>query len=90
MSAFLLGCAAVLAVSLALGLVRLSRGPDVMDRLAAAQLVGTVGVAILLILAEVTGDGSLRLVALLFALLGAVTVATFLRVTLVETGTASK
>lgn len=90
MSAFLLGCAAVLAVSLALGLVRLSRGPDVMDRLAAAQLVGTVGVAILLILAEVTGDASLRLVALLFALLGAVTVATFLRVTLVETGTASK
>jgi multicomponent Na+:H+ antiporter subunit F len=89
-SAFLLGCAAVLAVSLALGLVRLSRGPDVVDRLAAAQLVGTVGVAILLILAEVTGDASLRLVALLFALLGAVTVATFLRVTPVETGTASK
>ncbi len=84
MSAFLLGCSAVLAVALAAGLARLSRGPDVVDRLAAAQLVGTVGVAIVLILAEVTGDETLRLVALVLAVLGAVTVATFLRVAPVD------
>lgn len=80
MSAFLLVCAAVLAVALAFGLARLARGPDVVDRLAAAQLVGTVGVALSLVLAEVTGDATLHLVGLVLALLGAVTVATFLRV----------
>ncbi len=90
MNTFLLSCAAVLALSLAFGLVRLARGPDVVDRLAAAQLVGTNGVAVVLVLAEVTGDATLRLVALLLALLGAVTVATFLRVTPVETGGKSK
>ncbi len=84
MSAFLLGCSAVLALALAVGLARLARGPDVVDRLAAAQLVGTVGVAIVLILAEVTGDETLRLVALVLAVLGAVTVATFLRVAPVD------
>jgi multicomponent Na+:H+ antiporter subunit F len=90
MNAFLLSCAAVLALALAFGLVRLARGPDTVDRLAAAQLVGTNGVAVVLVLAEVTGDATLRLVALLLALLGAVTVATFLRVTLVETGSESR
>ena len=89
MSTFLLGCAAVLAVALAFGLARLARGPDVVDRLAAAQLVGTVGVATVLVLAEATGEETLRLVALVLALLSAVTVATFLRVTPVDSGTRS-
>ena len=80
MTTLLLACAAALAVNLALGLTRLSRGPDAVDRLAAAQLVGTVSIAILLVLAEVSGEPTLRLVALMLALLGAVTVATFLRV----------
>ena len=90
MTAFLLGCAAVLAVALAFGLARLARGPDAADRLAAAQLVGTVGVAIVLVLAEATGEESLRLIALVLALLGAVTVATFLRVTPVDAETESR
>ncbi len=90
MNAFLLGCAAVLALALAFGLVRLARGPDAVDRLAAAQLVGTNGVAVVLVLAEVTGDATLRLVALLLALLGAVTVATFLRVKLDRAGSESR
>jgi multisubunit Na+/H+ antiporter MnhF subunit len=79
-SALLLACAAVLAINLALGLVRLARAPEPVDRLAATQLVATVGIAQLLLLAEVGEDSSLVLVALVLALLGAVSIATFLRV----------
>lgn len=84
MSALLLFCAIVLAVNLAFGLMRLARGPQPIDRLAATQLVATVGVAQLLILGEVSGDASLVLVALVLALLGGVSVATFLRVAPVD------
>lgn len=80
MTGFLFACAALFAVNMALGLLRLSRCAEPVDRLAAFQLVGTVGVAVLLVLAEVTADATLQLVALVLALLAAVTVATFLRV----------
>ena len=73
-------CAAVLAANLALGLARLSRGPQPLDRLAAAQFAGTLAIAVLLVLASLHGEPALRLVALVLALLGAVSVATFARV----------
>lgn len=59
-----------LMVNLAAGLLRVLRGPHIADRLLAAQLLGTVGVALLLTLATAWSWPSLRDVALVFALLG--------------------
>jgi multicomponent Na+:H+ antiporter subunit F len=75
----LLGVTVVLLASLLGGLVRIVRGPTRADRMLAAQLFGTTGVAILLVLAQATGTPSLRDVALVFALLAALNVAVFVR-----------
>lgn len=78
MAEWLAGMAAFLVCSLAAGLLRVARGPTAADRLLAVQLLGTTGVAILLILAELAEQGqALRDVALLFALLAVVAVAAF-------------
>jgi len=58
---------------------RVLRGPTAADRMLAAQLFGTTAVAILLLIAEATGKSALRDVALLFALLAAVTTVAFVR-----------
>ena len=73
-------CAAVLVICQLAGALRLARGPGVMDRLAAAQLLGTASVACLLVIAQNSGDDTARLVALLVALLGAASVAAFVHV----------
>jgi multicomponent Na+:H+ antiporter subunit F len=75
----LLGVTVVLLASLLGGLVRIVRGPTRADRMLAAQLFGTTGVAILLVLAQATSTPSLRDVALVFALLAALNVAVFVR-----------
>lgn len=69
----------VLLLSLAVGLVRVLRGPTAADRMLAAQLFGTTGVAILLLLAEQLAAPALIDVALVVALLAAVAVITFVR-----------
>jgi multicomponent Na+:H+ antiporter subunit F len=69
----------VLLLSLVGGLARILRGPTSADRMLAAQLFGTTGVAILLVLAEATGRAALRDVALVFALLAVVNAAVFVR-----------
>lgn len=61
------------------GLVRVLRGPTPADRMLSAQLFGTTGVAILLLLAEALSAPALRDVALVLALLSAVAVAAFVR-----------
>jgi multicomponent Na+:H+ antiporter subunit F len=71
MTAFYLGFSTFLLVTLAGGLVRIVRGPTRSDRLLAAQLFGTTGTAILLVLAEATASPGLRDVALVFAVLAA-------------------
>ncbi len=68
-----------LLVNLAAGMWRVLRGPGVADRMLAAQLFGTTAVAILLLLAEAAGSNALRDVALIFALLAAVTAVAFVR-----------
>lgn len=78
--------AAFLLANLLAGLVRILRGPSPADRMLAAQLFGTTGLAILLVLAEGTGAAELRDVALVFALLAAVAVVAFVRVSWGETG----
>jgi multicomponent Na+:H+ antiporter subunit F len=59
------------------GTIRTIRGPAPPDRMITAQLFGTLGVAILLVLAELLDRPALRDVALVFALLGAVAVVAF-------------
>ncbi len=77
MSAFLAVAALVLVVTLCGGLVRVVLGPTPFDRLMAAQLMGTTGIATLLVLAEVVHVPALVDVAVIFALLAAVTVVAF-------------
>jgi multicomponent Na+:H+ antiporter subunit F len=61
------------------GLLRVARGPTAPDRMLAAQLFGTAGVAILLVLAEALDAPALRDVALVFALLAAVLAVAFVK-----------
>lgn len=69
--------AVFLLANIVVGLVRVVRGPTPPDRMAATQLFGTFGVGILLILAEVMQRPGLRDVALVFALLGGVSLVAF-------------
>ncbi len=77
MSLLILVLALFLLLNLGAGMWRVLRGPTPADRMLAAQLFGTTAVAILLLLAEVPGGAALRDVALVFALLAAVTAVAF-------------
>lgn len=68
--------ATFLLVTALVGLLRVLRGPTTADRMLAAQLIGTSGVAILLIMAVGTGTPALFDVALVFALLAAIALTT--------------
>ena len=71
----------ILAI-LAVGLVRILRGPGDADRMMAAQLIGTSGIAALLLLGTVSGVSAAVDVALVLALL-----ATFTSIAFVKKGT---
>jgi multicomponent Na+:H+ antiporter subunit F len=71
--------ALLILISIVVGLVRILRGPTAADRMLAAQLFGTGGVAILLILAQAMQMPSLVDVALIYALLAAITMVVFVR-----------
>jgi multicomponent Na+:H+ antiporter subunit F len=71
--------ALLILISVAVGLIRIFRGPTAADRMLAAQLFGTGGVAILLILAQAMQMPSLVDVALVYALLAAITMVVFVR-----------
>lgn len=79
MAEFLLAAAAVILAVVALGLVRVLRGPTDSDRLMSAQLLGTGGVAVLLLLGVATGASATFDVALTLALLGAFATFAFVR-----------
>ena len=64
-------------LSLLLGLIRVLRGPEAGDRMMAAQLIGTTGVGILLLLSLLLNQPALADVALILALLAAVAAAAF-------------
>ncbi len=74
-----LALALFLLLNLIAGMWRVLRGPTVADRMLAAQLFGTTSVAVLLLLAQAVNDPALRDVALVFALLAAVTAVAFVR-----------
>ena len=71
--------ALLILISVVVGLIRILRGPTAADRMLAAQLFGTGGVAVLLILALAMQMPSLVDVALIYALLAAVTMVVFVR-----------
>ncbi|AHY46268.1 Multisubunit Na+/H+ antiporter MnhF subunit [Rubrobacter radiotolerans] len=81
MTLFYTFIAVFLLASILAGLVRVFLGPTPADRMLSAQLFGTTGVAILLLLALALGSPALVDVALALGLLAAVaTVAFVLRV----------
>lgn len=79
MSILYLALALFLLLNLGAGMWRVLRGPTAADRMLAAQLFGTTAVAILLLLAEHDEFAALRDIALVFALLAAVTALAFVR-----------
>ncbi len=79
MQALYLGMALFLLLTLIAGLWRVLCGPTPADRMLAAQLFGTTAVACVLLLAQAFDYPSLRDVALVFALLAAVTAVAFVR-----------
>jgi multicomponent Na+:H+ antiporter subunit F len=79
MMTFLATTALILLVTICAGLIRVAWGPTPSDRLMAAQLLGTTGIALLLVLAPVIAVPALVDVALIFALLAAVAAAAFTR-----------
>jgi multicomponent Na+:H+ antiporter subunit F len=66
-----------LLLNILAGIARTVRGPAASDRMITAQLFGTLGVAILLVLAERLDRPALRDVALVYAILGIVAVVAF-------------
>lgn len=80
MTDLLLGAALLVLATIVAGLVRVLRGPGIADRVMAAQLLGTGGIAVLLLLGAATGAPGLTDAALTLALLAAfATVALVLR-----------
>jgi multicomponent Na+:H+ antiporter subunit F len=71
--------AIALIASVALGIYRIERGPTAADRMLAPMLFGTSGTALTLLLAEIEGIHSLYDMALVFALLGALTTVAFVK-----------
>jgi multicomponent Na+:H+ antiporter subunit F len=77
MTEFLVGVAIFILATVAVGLARILRGPGDADRMMAAQLLGTGGVATLLLFGVVTAEDAMVNVALTIALLAAFASVTF-------------
>jgi len=71
MADFLLTSSGFVLAMVAVGLVRVLRGPANADRMMAAQLLGTGGIAVLLLMGAATDVTALVDVALVLALLAA-------------------
>jgi multicomponent Na+:H+ antiporter subunit F len=71
MTEFLLVAAVLVLAMVALGLLLILRGPADVDRMMAAQLLGTGGIAIVLLLGVATDQRNMINVALTLALLAA-------------------
>lgn len=79
MEVFFLAVAGFLLMNVLGGLGRVLFGPGLGDRMLAAQLFGTAGAAILLLLAEAVQLPALRDVALVMVLLAVVNAVVFVR-----------
>ena len=79
MTSFFFDAAIFVLAMIALGLFRILRGPAEADRMMAAQLIGTGGVAALLLMAAATETPPIVDVALVLALLAAFASLAFVR-----------
>ncbi len=79
MAEFLLGAAAFVLAMVALGLIRILRGPGRADRIMAAQLLGTGGIAVLLLLEQPMTMPAAVDIALVLAVLAAFVAAAFVK-----------
>ena len=79
MDEFLLSAAAFVLLMVALGLVRVARGPGHADRMMAGQLLGTGGIGALLLVGVAVRETAVVDVALTLALLAAFTSIAFVK-----------
>lgn len=79
LSALHAALAAFLLLNILVGLVRVARGPEPVDRMMAAQLLSTLGIATVLVFGEARRVEALLDVALVLAVLAAVMAVTFAR-----------
>ena len=84
MAEFLVGAAAFILAMVALGLIRILRGPGDADRIMAAQLLGTGGIATVLLLGAASGEPATADVALTLALLAAFAAFAFVKAKLAQ------
>ena len=86
MNEVLLAASGLILLAVALGLARVLRGPSEVERLMALQLLGTGGIAALLLVAYATNVPGVDDVALGLALLAAFAAIAFVNVLDVEQG----
>jgi len=79
MASFLFGAAGFVLTMVALGLIVILQRPAEVDHMMAAQLLGTGGVAVLVLLAAATETPAIVDVALLLALFAAFAAVAFVR-----------
>lgn len=79
MSVFLFALAVFLLANLTAGLFRIMRGPTAADRMLAAQLFSTTGIAVMLLLGEATGVPAAQDAALIVAVLAVLSGLAFVR-----------
>jgi len=79
MAEFLFAASGVVLATVALGLVRVLRGPADADRMMAAQLLGSGGIAALLLLGAAAGVDSVIDLSLALALLAAFATVAFVK-----------
>lgn len=79
MSEALYLAAAVLLLTMGAGLWRIHRGPTLADRMMSAQLIGTGGVGVIVLLSVASGTPAMLDVALVLALLAALAAVAFVK-----------
>lgn len=90
MNELLLAAAGLVVLTVAIGLARVLRGPEEVDRLMATQLLGTGGIAALLLIAYATHVPGVDDVALGLALLAAFATMAFVNLLDSDEGEAEK
>ncbi len=69
----------MLLLCLIIGLIRVLLGPDNANRMLAAQLFGTIGTTIVIVLSVLQNNEVITNVALVFTLLASITIIAFLK-----------
>jgi len=76
---FYISVVLLLLLCLIVGLIRVLTGPDNANRMLAAQLFGTIGTTIVIVLSVLQNNELITNVALVFTLLASITVIAFLK-----------